>query len=268
MVYFFGGAHMNILFIGDIVGRPGRKIVKTLLKEIIREEAIDFVVANGENAAGGFGLTLEVCHELLDAGIDVITLGNHTWDNRDIHRVLEEVDCVVRPANYPEGTPGSGYYLAESQTGMLVGVINLMGQVYLDPLACPFRTADQCVNILKKKTHIILVDMHAEATSEKVAMGWHLDGQVTAVLGTHTHIATADARILPQGTGYITDVGMTGPRDSVLGIKPEIVLEKFLTKRPVRFELAGGPVELNGVVIEANEYGLATAIRRIHRMLE
>jgi len=151
---------------------------------------------------------------------------------------------------------------------MLVGLIHLMGQVYLDPLACPFRTADQCVNILKKKTHIILVDMHAEATSEKVAMGWHLDGRVTAVLGTHTHIATADARILPQGTGYITDVGMTGPRDSVLGIKPEIVLEKFLTKRPVRFELAGGPVELNGVVIEANEYGLATAIRRIHRMLE
>lgn len=254
---------IKILFIGDIVGRPGRKIIKTTLKEIIKVEAVDLVIANGENAAGGFGITLEVCQELLDAGIDVITLGNHTWDNRDIDRVLDQVECVVRPANYPEGTPGAGYYLAESDTGILVGVINLLGQVYLDALACPFRTADHCLNQLKKKTHLIIVDMHAEATSEKMALAWYLDGRVTAVLGTHTHVTTADERILPQGTAYITDVGMTGPIDSVLGIKPEIVIEKFLSKRPVRFELAGGPTQLNGVVLEANEFGLATSIKRI-----
>lgn len=259
---------IKILFIGDIVGRPGRKMIKTFLREIINTEAVDLVIANGENAAGGFGITLEVCRELLDAGIDVITLGNHTWDNRDIDRVLEQIECVVRPANYPEGTPGAGYYLAESGSGVLVGVINLLGQVYLDALACPFRTADHCLKQLKKKTHLIIVDMHAEATSEKVALGWYLDGRVTAVLGTHTHVTTADERILPQGTAYITDVGMTGPLDSVLGIKPEIVIDKFLTKRPARFELANGLSELNGVVVEANEFGQAIAIKRIRYHLQ
>lgn len=264
MVPFLEVFLIKILFIGDIVGRPGRKIVKELLKGLVEQEELDLVVANGENAAGGSGLTLEVCRELLDAGIDVITMGNHTWSNRGIYQVFDQVDCVIRPANYPEGTPGNGYYLVEAASGMTVGVINLMGQVYLDPIGCPFHEVDRCLKALKKQTNLILVDFHAEATSEKIAMGWYLDGRVTAVLGTHTHVVTADERILPQGTAYLTDVGMTGPTNSVLGVKPEIIVEKFLTKRPIRFELAGDPVEFNGAIIEADEFGKATGIRRVH----
>lgn len=259
---------LKILFIGDIVGRPGRRIIKQLLSRLIETEEIDLVIANGENAAGGFGLSVEVSQELLDAGISLLTLGNHTWDNREITQVLETEERVIRPANYPEGTPGNGYSVVETDKGVMVGVVNLMGQVFLDPLACPFRTADSCINQIKRKTKIIIVDMHAEATSEKMALGWYLDGRVTAVLGTHTHITTADERILPQGTGYITDIGMTGPRNSVLGVKPDLVLQKFLTKRPVRFEVAGGPVELNAVLLDVDEYGLTTAIKRINRVVE
>lgn len=258
---------LRILFIGDIVGRPGRQIIKQVLRELVDSAEIDLVIANGENAAGGFGISTEVSRELFSAGIDLITLGNHTWDNREINKLLEEEDRVIRPANYPEGTPGAGFAIVESAQGVLVGVINLMGQVFLDPLGCPFRTADSCLNQIKRKTKLIVVDMHAEATSEKQALGWYLDGRVTAVVGTHTHITTADQRILPQGTGYITDVGMTGPVNSVLGIKPELILQKFLTKRPVRFEVAGGPVELNAVLIEADEYGLAHKIERIRRVI-
>lgn len=258
---------LRILFIGDIVGKPGRKIVKSVLKEVIKSESIDLVIANAENSAGGFGVTLEVCDELMNSGINVMTLGNHTWDNREAERVLDEIEPIVRPANYPEGTPGSGIYLAETAKGILVGVLNLLGVVYLDSLSCPFRTADAYIQQIKKRTDIIIVDMHAEATSEKIALGWYLDGRVTAVIGTHTHVTTADEHILPKGTGYITDVGMTGPSNSVLGIKPEIILQKFLTKRPVRFELAPGPVELNAVVIETNEYGLASSIKRVRRTI-
>lgn len=259
---------LKILFIGDIVGRPGRRIVKQVLPKLIETEEIDLVIANGENAAGGFGLSYEVSQELLDAGIALLTLGNHTWDNREISRVLEEEERVIRPANYPEGTPGAGYTIVETEMGMRVGVINMMGQVFMDALACPFRVTDQCIAQLKRKTNIIIVDMHAEATSEKLALGWYLDGRVTAVVGTHTHIATADERILPEGTGYITDVGMTGPVNSVLGVKSDLVLQKFLTKRPVRFEIAGGPIELNAVALEVNEYGLTTGIKRVHRLIE
>lgn len=259
---------LKILFIGDIVGRPGRRIVKQVLPRLIEAEEVDLVIANGENAAGGFGLSYEVSQELLDAGIALLTLGNHTWDNREIARVLEEEERVIRPANYPEGTPGAGSTIVETEMGLRVGVINLMGQVFMEALACPFRVADQCVAQLKRQTDIIIVDMHAEATSEKLALGWYLDGRVTAVVGTHTHIATADERILPEGTGYITDVGMTGPVNSVLGVKSDLVLQKFLTKRPVRFEIAGGPIELNAVVLEVNEYGLTTGIRRVHRLIE
>ncbi|HYH04599.1 MAG TPA: TIGR00282 family metallophosphoesterase [Bacillota bacterium] len=259
---------LKILFIGDIVGRPGRRIIKQLLGKLIESEEIDLVIANGENAAGGFGLSVEVCRELLDAGISIITLGNHTWDNKEITQVLDMEERVIRPANYPEGTPGSGYQVVETDKGVMVGVVNLMGQVFLDPLACPFRTADNCIKQIKRQTNIIIVDMHAEATSEKVAMGWYLDGRVTAVLGTHTHIPTGDERILPQGTGYMTDVGMTGPSDSVLGIKPELVLQKFLTKRPVRFEVANGPIELNAVLIDVDEYGMTTRIDRIRRTID
>jgi len=258
---------VRILFIGDIVGKPGRKTVKTFLREIIDAESIDLVIANGENAAGGFGITVEVCEELYEAGIDVITLGNHTWDNREAEKALEQFDSLVRPANYPEGTPGVAYYLAESSKGVLVGVVNLLGQVFMEPMACPFRTADFYINQLRRKTNIIVIDLHAEATSEKAALGWYLDGKVTAVLGTHTHVATADEQILPNGTAYITDIGMTGPIDSVLGIKPELIIQKFLTKRPVRFELAAGPAQFNGVIVEAAESGLATEIKRINRRL-
>lgn len=259
---------LKILFIGDIVGKPGRKIVKSYLKSIIDEEETDLVIANGENAAGGFGITYDVAQEILSAGVDLITLGNHTWDNREITRVLEEESRVVRPANYPEGTPGQGYYIIETVKGISVGVVNLLGQVFLEPLKCPFRVADEIFAKLKKKTNVVIVDIHAEATSEKMALGWYLDGRVTAVLGTHTHIPTADERILPKGTGYITDVGMTGPVNSVLGINPEIVINKFLTKRPARFEVASGPVKLDGIIIEVDEYGLTTGIRRIQRYLE
>lgn len=259
---------MKVLFVGDVVGRPGRRILRAFLQEIIRQEAVDLVIANGENSAGGFGITMEVCQELLGSGVDVITMGNHTWDNREIYKVLEMEPRVIRPANYPGGTPGQGYYLAQTGKGEPVGVINLLGQVFLDSLDCPFRTADECIAALKSKTPVIIVDIHAEATSEKMALGWYLDGKATAVIGTHTHIATADARILPRGTGYLTDAGMTGPINSVLGIDPELVVKKFLTKLPVRFEIASGPLEFNGVLLDIDEAGKTTRIRSIHRELE
>lgn len=258
---------VRIFFIGDIVGRPGRKILKSCLPEIVREEAVDLVIANGENAAGGFGINVEVAEELLANGVDVITLGNHTWKNQEIYTVLGREPRVIRPANFPGGTPGEGSYIAETGKGILVGVINILGQVFLEPLLCPFQTADQSIISIKKKTNLIVIDIHAEATSEKKALGWYLDGKVTAVLGTHTHVPTADERILPKGTGYITDVGMTGPIDSVLGVDPKLVITKFLTKRPVRFEVAGGPIEMNGVIVEANELGLATSIKRVSRCI-
>lgn len=259
---------LKILFIGDVVGKPGRKILKSCLKEIIATEETDLVIANGENAAGGFGITYEVSQEIFSAGVDLITLGNHTWDNREISRVLEDEPRVIRPANYPEGTPGQGYYITETTKGILVGVANLLGQVFLEPLQCPFRIADEVITKIKRKTDIIIFDIHAETTSEKMALGWYLDGRVTAVLGTHTHIPTADERILPKGTGYITDVGMTGPFNSVLGINPEIVITKFLTKRPARFEVASGPVKLDGIIFEVNEHGYTTSIKRIQRFLD
>ena len=257
----------KILFIGDIIGRPGRKIIKHYLKEILQSELIDLVVANGENAAGGFGLSQEVGQELLQAGVDVITLGNHTWDNKEVYQILDREPRVIRPANYPGDTPGQGYYIATSSKGELIGVINLLGQVFLEPLLCPFRTCDECLEILKAKTKFIIVDIHAEATSEKIALGWYLDGRVSAVVGTHTHVTTADERVLPQGTGYITDVGMTGPINSVLGIDSKLVINKFLTKRPVRFEVANGPLELNGVILELNDSGLTTKITRLRRSM-
>ncbi len=256
---------MRILFIGDIVGRPGRRTVKNILKKIIEEEDLDLVIGNGENAAGGFGLSYETCQELLYAGIDVITLGNHTWDNKDIFNTLERETRVVRPANYPADTPGQGYYLAETTKGDLVGVINLLGQVFLEALASPFEVATELIDLIKPQTNIILVDFHGEATSEKMALGYYLDGQVTAVVGTHTHVQTADEQLLPKGTAYITDVGMTGPSNSILGIDPKIVVKKFITKLPVRFEVAKGATQFNGVIIEVDLTGRATSIKRIQR---
>lgn len=256
---------MKIVFLGDIVGRPGRNLVKEMLPQLIQEYTPDLTVVNGENAAGGFGLTLEVAAELFKSGVDVITLGNHTWKQREINQVFDRYKQVLRPANYPPGTPGEGSGLFLAKNGYPVGVLNLMGQVYLDPaLDCPFRVAKEKVALFKQKTPYVLVDFHAEATSEKIALGNYLDGLVSAVVGTHTHVTTADQRILPGGTGYITDVGMCGPADSVLGVKKELAIQKFVTKRPVKFEVATGPVELNGVYLELDGQGRTIQIDRIN----
>lgn len=256
---------MRVLFLGDIVGKPGRKVVKTYLPKLISELRLDLVIANAENAAGGFGLTLEIAGELFATGIDVITMGNHTWKNREIYQVFQRFPQVIRPANYPPETPGTGYGVFTAKNGYKVGIGNILGQVYIDPpLECPFRVGEEIISILKKKTPYVLVDFHAEATSEKKAFGYFVDGKVSAVLGTHTHVTTADETILDGGTGYITDVGMCGPVKSVLGVKSELAIEKFLTKLPVRFNTAGGPAELNGVFMEWDSTGRTVSMRRIN----
>jgi metallophosphoesterase (TIGR00282 family) len=243
---------MQILFIGDIVGKPGREAVKSLLPDLRKEYSLDLIIANAENASGGRGLTKKVAQELYDSGIHFLTMGNHVWDQKEILKFIDDERRLIRPANYPKGVPGKGYGVVTSN-GIKTGVINLAGRVYLPPLENPFTMVMQLVNTLALETSVILVDFHAEATSEKVALGWLLNGKVSAVLGTHTHIQTADARILDRGTAYITDVGMTGPRDSVLGVKKEIVLNNFLTQMPVRHEVAGGISQLNAVVLDINE---------------
>ncbi|MEA4892772.1 MAG: TIGR00282 family metallophosphoesterase [Peptococcaceae bacterium] len=256
---------MKILFIGDVVGRPGREILAAKLKNLIRAWQADMVIVNGENAAGGKGITPEVAKELYDLGVDVITMGNHTWDNRGIFQCIDSDPNLIRPANFPQGTPGRGYTLYEVRPGKKpVAVINLMGRVYMQPLDCPFACADQILKELAGVTPLIFVDFHAEVTSEKIAMGWYLDGRVTAVAGTHTHVQTADERVLPKGTAFITDTGMTGPRDSVLGVDPQIIIRKFTTQMPVRHELAGGQKILSGILVEAEEnLGRASKIIRI-----
>lgn len=254
---------MRILLIGDIVGRSGRKAVKETLQTIRSELSIDMIIANGENAAGGNGITPEIANELFGYGVDVLTMGNHVWDKKEIIPYIQKDNRIVRPGNYPEGTPGKGLGIY-SINGFQVAVINLSGRVYLNDLDCPFRTADALVAKAKETTNIILVDFHAEATSEKVALGWHLDGRVSAVVGTHTHIQTADERVLPDGTAYISDLGMTGPMNSVIGVKTDLVLQKFLTQMPVRFEVADGPYQFCAVFVDIDETsGLATDINRI-----
>lgn len=255
---------MRILFIGDIVGKPGRRAVHELLPELISSYQIDFVIANGENAAAGFGITREIVEDLFDARIDVLTMGNHVWDKKEILDFIADYESLIRPANYPGSALGRGSVVMPSIKGYHVGVINLMGRVFMHPLECPFRTAEQEIEKIRKRTKIILVDMHAEATSEKIAMGWFLDGKVTAVVGTHTHVQTADDRVLPGGTAYITDVGMTGPFDSVIGTRKEIVLERFLTQIPNKFEVAKGDVRLQAVLIDVDEKtGCALSIERL-----
>jgi metallophosphoesterase (TIGR00282 family) len=255
---------LQILFIGDIVGQPGRKAIAELLPYLQDQYRPDLVIANGENAAGGNGITGKIAEELYQAGIDFLTMGNHVWDRKEVLDFIDLDDRLIRPANYPPGTPGRGYSVIKTREGDKVGIANLSGRVFLPPLDCPFRTIDDLLPELKQETSVIIVDVHAEATSEKVALGWYLDGRVSAVVGTHTHIQTADERILPQGTAYITDVGMTGPRDSVLGVKTEQVLSKFLNQRPVRFEVADGPVQLDAVLLELDGMiGCARAIKRI-----
>lgn len=231
---------VKLLFIGDIIGKTGRQAISRGLHRLIDRYMIDLVIANGENAAGGFGLTQEVASELFKLGIDGITSGNHIWDKKDALDYIAREGRLVRPANYPEGTPGSGSAVFTTAGGVKVAVLNLEGRVFMNNLECPFRTADREVAELRKKTQIILVDFHAEATSEKASLGWYLDGRVSAVVGTHTHVQTADERILPSGTAYITDAGMTGAFDSVIGIRKEEAIAKFLTQLPVKFEVAKG----------------------------
>lgn len=255
---------MRLLMIGDVVGRPGRRALKENVRNLQKELDIDFVVANGENAAGGNGITREVAKELLATGIDVITMGNHVWNHKEIFGFLDQEKRIIRPANYPPGVPGVGVNVYETRRQVPIAVINLSGRVFMADLECPFRKADQLISEIQGITRVILVDFHAEATSEKMAMGWYLAGRVSALCGTHTHVQTADERILPGGTAYITDVGMTGPRDSVIGVKRELVLDKFLTQLPRRFEVASGLYQFNAVVIEIDdESGEAREINRI-----
>ncbi len=260
---------MQILMIGDIVGRPGRKAISTFLPQVIKEHKVDFVIANGENAAGGRGITRDITEEFLQQGIEVITMGNHVWDNRDILGFIDHEPRLLRPANYPEDCPGRGYNIFWGPAGRRIAVINVSGRVFLAHLECPFRTVDYILKQIEDEADVILVDFHAEATSEKQALGWYLDGRVTAVLGTHTHVQTADETILPNGTAYITDVGMTGPRYSVLGVKTRQVINRFLTQRPGPFEIATGPVQLNAVVFEIDDTNFqAKSIKRISLLVE
>ncbi|WP_216827914.1 TIGR00282 family metallophosphoesterase [Alkalihalobacterium elongatum] len=254
---------MKILFVGDVVGSPGRAMVKEYLPKLKKKYRPQISIVNGENAAGGKGITQKIYKGFLDAGAQAVTLGNHSWDNREIFEFIDDAKTLVRPANYPEGTPGKGYTIVKINTIELV-VINLMGRTFLPPNDCPFRKVDEIIEQVKDRTPYIFVDFHAEATSEKQAMGWYLDGRVTAVVGTHTHVQTADQRVLPNGTAYITDVGMTGPYDGILGMDRTAVLNKFLTNLPVRFEVAIGREQLNAVVITVDDKtGRAKSIERV-----
>lgn len=255
---------MKILFIGDIVGKPGRQAVRELLPEVISERRIDFVIANCENAAAGFGVTRDIIEDLYSYNINVLTSGNHIWDKKEIREFAEDYETLLRPANYPTGSPGWGTVVMPNSSGISVGVINLMGRVFMKPLDCPFRTAEREIEKIKNKAKIIIIDIHAEATSEKEALGWFLDGRVSAVLGTHTHVQTADESILPGGTAYITDVGMTGPFNSIIGIRKDAVLERFLTQLPNKFDVAKDDVRLQGVVVDVDgKSGRAKGIERL-----
>jgi hypothetical protein len=259
---------MNILFIGDIVGAPGRRVLTELLPRAVDHYCIDLVVANGENASGGLGITPQVADQFLSQGVDLLTSGNHIWKHKEILSYLNDTDRLLRPANYPPDAPGRGLAVVETAAGERVAVINLEGRVFMSSLECPFRTVDQLLNTLPPEVKIILVDMHAEATSEKQALGWYLDGRVSAMVGTHTHVQTADERILPGGTGYISDVGMTGPVDSVIGMKREIILERFLTQRPQPFRVATQNMQLQGVVLTIDPQGRCQEVHRVRLPLK
>jgi 2',3'-cyclic-nucleotide 2'-phosphodiesterase len=253
---------VKLLFVGDVVGGIGRRALAALLPQIRDTHKPDFVVVNGENSAGGVGITQKTARELLEIGADAITLGNHTYRHREVYELLDRDERIVRPANYPKGSPGRGYTVVE-RDGVRLGVVNLLGMVELQAARSPFAEADAALAELRGRTDAIVVDMHAEATSEKVAMGWHLDGRVTACIGTHTHVPTADARVLPGGTAYITDVGMTGPRDGVIGVKRELALERFISMTNVRFETSDGDPWLNALLVETDGDGRATAVDQL-----
>ena len=255
---------LRILFIGDIVGRTGRRALAALLPDLVAAHRVDFTIANCENAAGGIGITPRIGEELLALGIDVLTSGNHVWDKREAFDFLGACERVLRPANYPPGAAGRGAGVYKSRDGVSVGVVNLQGRVFMREIDCPFRAGSELLMELRAQTPVLIVDVHAEATSEKLALGWYLSRQASAVLGTHTHIQTADERILEGHTAYITDVGMTGPSDSVIGIRKDLSIERFVTQLPQRFEAASGPAILNAVLMDIDEgTGAARSIERV-----
>jgi len=258
---------LRVLFIGDIFGNPGRKAVKELLSEIKREEAVDICIANSENAAGGSGLTFPVAQELYKAGIEGMTLGNHTWSKKEILNFIDSDKNLVRPANFSEDLPGQGSAIITNKNGS-IGIVSVQGRVYMDGSDCPFKAAKREVEKLKKQVKIVIVDAHAEASSEKCAIAWFLDGTVSAVLGTHTHVQTADERILPCGTAFITDVGMTGPYDGIIGVDKDIIVNRFLTNMPERFEVARGRSQFNAVILNIDDKnGRCLEIKRINKTL-
>jgi 2',3'-cyclic-nucleotide 2'-phosphodiesterase len=254
---------LNVLMVGDVFGDAGRTAIARLLPRLRQEHAVDFCVVNVENAAGGFGVTPAMARQFLEQGADVMTSGNHIWDKKEIVEYIAKENLLLRPANFPVGTPGVGHVTIKAGPHR-VAVLNLMGRVFMTPIDCPFRKADEIVPELRKDTPIVLVDAHCEATSESVALGWYLDGRVSAVVGTHRHVQTADERVLPGGTAYITDLGMTGPTDGVIGVDRDLILQRFLSQMPVRFEPARGPAALHGVIIVVDpETGRASEIRRL-----
>ena len=246
---------MRVLFIGDIVGSPGRQIVRDRLADLVDQRKIDLVIANGENSASGFGITPRIAEEFLQSGISVLTGGNHSWDRKEIMEFIPHEPRLLRPANFPDGNPGNGLYVGEAKNGMKFAVLNLQGRIFLPPFDDPFKKADLEIARIPADVAFVFVDMHAETTSEKIALGWYLDGRVTAVVGTHTHVTTADERVLPKGTAYITDVGMTGPHDGVIGMDRVSILKKFLDGMPARFEVAAGDIQMNSVLIETLDDG-------------
>lgn len=255
---------VRILFIGDIVGKPGRRACRVLLPGLVQELRPDAVIANGENAAGGFGLTADTADEILGCGVNVITTGNHVWNKKEFYRILATSERVLRPANYPPGAPGRGATVVQLASGLRLCVVNLAGRVFMAPIDCPFRTADRILEELSSRCDVFVVDFHAEATSEKVALGWYLDGRVACVVGTHTHVQTADERVLPGGTAYITDLGMTGPVDSVIGVRKDIIIGRFLTGLPAKFETASGRAQISGAVVTVDgTTGKAKSIERV-----
>ena len=254
---------IRVLFIGDVVGKPGRRVVSRLLPGFRKESNIDFCIANGENAAGGMGITSDVAEELFASGIDVLTSGNHIWDKKEILKRIDGLPRLLRPSNYPDGVPGKGAITVRVVDGLEIAVLNVAGRVFMPNLDCPFRVSERDIKELKKSTPVVFVDIHAEATSEKIALGWFLDGIATAVIGTHTHVQTADERILPGGTAYISDAGMTGSFDSVIGVKKEYVLQRFLTQMPIRLDVAGDDLRMCGVIVEVDtSSGKADRIER------
>jgi metallophosphoesterase (TIGR00282 family) len=260
---------VRILFIGDIVGSPGRKIVHDRLADILTQRSVDLCIANGENSASGFGITPRLAEELFASGIEVLTGGNHIWDRKEILDFFPHEPRLLRPANFPNGSPGSGLFVGRAKNGVGYAVVNLQGRTFMTPLDDPFRTAERELGKISPDVKVVVVDMHAEATSEKQAMGWYLDGKVSAVVGTHTHVATADERVLPGGTAYITDVGMTGPHDSIIGMEKQGIMQRFLDSMPARFAVAERDVQMNAVLVDVDEAtGRSRGIERLNFRLD